>query len=69
MNPNFIVGTMRWGTWGKNLSEKEVSLLIENLYDENLKAYDLADIYGNYTTEILFGSALKSTQINRENIY
>ncbi len=69
MNPNFIVGTMRWGIWGKNLSEKQIALLIENLYAENLKSFDLADIYGNYTTEKLFGNALKSSSIAREKIY
>lgn len=69
MNPNFIVGTMRWGISGKNLSEKQIALLIENLYAENLNSFDLADIYGNYTTEKLFGNALKSSSITREKIY
>ena len=63
-----IIGTMRWGIWGANHSEKEVSKLIERCISENLTTFDHADIYGDYSTEELFGNALKEMKIDRSNI-
>ena len=59
---------MRWGIWGANHSEKEVAILIEACLAEGLTTFDHADIYGDYTTEKLFGEALKKTNIDRSTI-
>ena len=63
-----IIGTMRWGIWGANHSEKEVQKLIETSMEEGLYTFDHADIYGDYTTEKLFGDALSQMKINREEV-
>ena len=63
-----IIGTMRWGIWGANHSEKQVINLIETCINEGLSTFDHADIYGDYTTEKLFGDALKMMKINRSEI-
>lgn len=63
-----IIGTMRWGIWGANHSEKEVQKLIETSVDEGLTTFDHADIYGNYTTEKLFGDAFSEMKIGREKV-
>lgn len=63
-----IIGTMRWGIWGANHSEKQVINLIETCINEGLSTFDHADIYGDYTTEKLFGNALKMMKINRSEI-
>ena len=63
-----VVGTMRWGIWGANHSVKNVQHLIEISLEEDLFTFDHADIYGNYTTEKLFGDAFSAMKINREEI-
>ena len=63
-----IIGTMRWGIWGANHSEKQVINLIETCINEGLSTFDHADIYGDYTTEKLFGDALKMMNIDRSGI-
>ncbi len=63
-----IIGTMRWGIWGANHSVKNVQHLIEVSLEEDLFTFDHADIYGNYTTEKLFGDAFSQMNINREEI-
>ena len=63
-----IIGTMRWGIWGANHSEKQVINLIETCISEGLSTFDHADIYGDYTTEKLFGDALKMMDIERSDI-
>ncbi|MBU4538032.1 MAG: aldo/keto reductase [Weeksellaceae bacterium] len=63
-----IIGTMRWGIWGANHSEKEVQNLIETSLEEGLTTFDHADIYGNYTTEKLFGDAFSQMKIDREEV-
>lgn len=63
-----IVGTMRWGIWGANHSEREVQGLIETSMDLGLSTFDHADIYGNYTTEKLFGDAFSKMKIKREEV-
>ena len=59
---------MRWGIWGANHSEKEVQKLIETSLELGLSTFDHADIYGNYTTEKLFGDAFSEMGINREEV-
>ncbi|WP_332019974.1 aldo/keto reductase [Kaistella sp.] len=63
-----IIGTMRWGIWGANHSVKNVQHLIEISLQEDLFTFDHADIYGNYTTEKLFGDAFSAMKINREEV-
>ena len=63
-----IIGTMRWGIWGANHSVKNVQHLIEISLEEDLFTFDHADIYGNYTTEKLFGDAFSEMKINREEV-
>ena len=63
-----VVGTMRWGIWGANHSVKNVQHLIEISLEEDLFTFDHADIYGNYTTEKLFGDAFSAMKINREEV-
>ena len=59
---------MRWGIWGANHSVKNVQHLIEISLEEDLFTFDHADIYGNYTTEKLFGDAFSAMKINREEV-
>lgn len=63
-----IIGTMRWGIWGANHSENEVQKLIETSLESGFSTFDHADIYGNYTTEKLFGDAFSEMGINREEV-
>ena len=68
MFSNLIAGTMRWGVWGANHSEKNVQELIEVCLEENITTFDHADIYGNHTTEEFFGKAWKEMNIDREKV-
>ena len=63
-----IIGTMRWGIWGANHSTKIAQKLIETCLSEGLYTFDHADIYGDYTTEKLFGETLSDMHIKREEI-
>ncbi|MGA9212952.1 aldo/keto reductase [Kaistella sp.] len=63
-----IIGTMRWGIWGANHSVKEVQKLIEVSLNEKLYTFDHADIYGDYTTEKLFGDAFSEMNLKREDV-
>ncbi|MNK48730.1 Oxidoreductase YdhF [compost metagenome] len=68
MFSELIAGTMRWGIWGADHSERKVQELIEVCLEENITTFDHADIYGNHTTEELFGNAWKEMKIDREKI-
>jgi len=59
---------MSWGNWGKQLSTKEQSVLIEFCVANGNNIFDHADIYGDYTTESGFGKALEQSSIKRESI-
>jgi len=63
-----IAGTMTWGIWGKNLSEKQMIDLMMCCLESGISTFDHADIYGGYTTEAAFGSALKTSKIPRKDI-
>lgn len=54
-----IIGTMRLGDWGSNLSTEELERFIDACVDLDLKDFDHADIYGHYTEEERFGRVLK----------
>ena len=63
-----IAGTMNWGIWDKNLSTKEMALLIHNCIENKITSFDHADIYGGYTTEAEFGKAFGESNIDRSKI-
>ena len=54
-----IVGVMRLGAWGAQLSTKEIEEFIDQCIDFGLVDFDHADIYGHYTEEDNFGRVLK----------
>ena len=60
---------MNWGVWGKNLSEILMAELIEKSISFGINTFDHADIYGGYTTEKSFGTALSLSKIDRESIF
>ncbi|MDR2121636.1 MAG: aldo/keto reductase [Flavobacteriaceae bacterium] len=68
MIPHVVIGTMRWGSRGKDLSVDQSSELLKSCYDENLVKFDLVNISGDHTTENLFGAALEKSGINRNTI-
>ena len=49
---------MRFGHWGANLSPLGVATLLEGALDAGIDTLDLADIYGDHTTNPLVGEAL-----------
>lgn len=63
-----IAGTMTWGSWGKQLSKKEMADLMHHCLSNNITTFDHADIYGAYTTEADFGKAFTDSGIKREDI-
>lgn len=63
-----IAGTMRWGKGGADLPVNEVRNLIETSLEQGITSFDLADIYGGYTTEKLFGDALSGMGIERKKL-
>jgi predicted oxidoreductase len=63
-----IAGTMKWGSWGKNLSASAMSRLIETFFELGINTFDHADIYGAYSTEAAFGSAFSTLNIERKEV-
>jgi len=63
-----VAGTMSYGKGGKELSAREVTNLIRKTYETGITSFDLADIYGDYTTESLFGEGWKNAGIEREEV-
>lgn len=59
---------MTWGDWGKQLSSKEQTEMIQFCVENGNKTFDHADIYGDYTTERGFGKALVESEVKREDI-
>lgn len=53
-----ILGSMRFGSWGAKLSPGGVATLLEGVLDAGIDTLDLADIYGDHTTNPLVGDAL-----------
>lgn len=49
---------MRFGRWGAKLSPAGVATLLEGALDVGIDTLDLADIYGDHTTNPLVGEAL-----------
>ncbi len=63
-----IIGCMSWGDWGKQLSSKEQTEMIQFCLENGNTTFDHADIYGDYTTERGFGKALIESKVKREEI-
>lgn len=63
-----IIGCMRFGTWGVNMSTRDLESLIEGCIELGLTDFDHADIYGHYTTENQFGEVLKQRKNLRQKI-
>ena len=61
-----VQGLWRLAEWDK--SEREVIHLIEGCLKQGITTFDHADIYGDYTCEDCFGSALAQTRIERSTI-
>ncbi len=49
---------MKWGIWGKALGTGAILELIETSLEVGIHTFDLADIYGDHTTEADVGRAL-----------
>ncbi|MGE4346469.1 MAG: aldo/keto reductase family oxidoreductase [Flavobacteriaceae bacterium] len=63
-----IAGTMNWGIWDKNLNTTQMSNLIQVFIENKVSSFDLADIYGGYTTEASFGKALEKSKADRTKL-
>jgi predicted oxidoreductase len=61
-----VQGLWRLAEWDK--SEREIVALIEECLRQGITTFDHADIYGDYTCEDCFGSALGRTGIERSTI-
>lgn len=63
-----IAGCMRWGIWGAGFDTNDYRAMIELCLESGISSFDHADIYGNYTTEVEFGAALKEAPSLRQEI-
>ena len=64
----FMIGTMRLGKWGCNMTSTEIEKFVEGCIENQLVDFDHADIYGSYTTESDFGEVLKTRSDLRNQI-
>lgn len=65
---SYIIGTMSWGRWGRQWNTQEMSRFILHAAGLNLLTFDMADIYGDHTTEAEFGQAWKTSGLNRDSL-
>jgi predicted oxidoreductase len=63
-----IAGTMNWGVWQGNFTTAQMARLINDCISYGITSFDLADIYGGYTTEAEFGQALTASGAKRQDI-
>lgn len=63
-----IAGVMNWGDWGAQLAPQSVLQLIEDCLSIGITTFDHADIYGDYTTEALFGRATQGSSSLRQRM-
>ncbi|KXK38808.1 MAG: aldo/keto reductase [Saprospiraceae bacterium] len=63
-----VAGVIRWGSWGSKLSSSKMTSLMNSCMEMGVTTFDLADVYGNYTTEREFGDALILSGIPRDQI-
>jgi len=64
----FILGTMRWSSWGAGWTPEEQSEKINTAAELGLRSFDLADIYGEGNGEAEFGRALQYSGIKRTEV-
>ena len=65
---NIVAGTMNWGEWGRKLSPDGMARLVNACLESGIDSFDHADIYGGYTTEATFGTAIRQSKISRDSI-
>lgn len=63
-----VAGVMSWGVWGKKMNTSQMTELMHACLEYGITTFDHADIYGGYTTEAEFGTALATNSITREDI-
>lgn len=63
-----VAGVWKWGAWGWNLDTQQHLTLIKKCLEYEVTTFDHADIYGEYTSEGDFGSALKLEPSLREKM-
>ncbi|MEL6944216.1 MAG: aldo/keto reductase [Bacteroidota bacterium] len=68
MLSKIVAGVMSWGEWGYNLNPPQVRMLIEQCLELDVTSFDHADIYGDYTTEYLFGMATGGSSSLRQKM-
>lgn len=68
MNNKLIAGTMRWGSWGANLSTQGYMNAISKWIDCGVCEFDLANLYGDYSCEKEFGDALRNMNLARNAV-
>ncbi|SEN72089.1 aldo/keto reductase [Lihuaxuella thermophila] len=61
-----ILGLMRLNQWG--FDETELIRFTEQCLEQGITTFDLADIYGDYTCESIFGQVLKQKPILRDRM-
>jgi len=64
----FIVGTMRLGKWGAQMTTAQLEAFVEGCLELGLNDFDHADIYGHYSTEADFGKLLQQRPDLRKKI-
>lgn len=63
-----IAGVMNWGL-SENTQNNSDFIRLINLFVENkITTFDHADIYGGYSTEAVFGTALSTSKVRRDKI-
>ena len=63
-----IIGTMRLGRWGAGLKTQQLERFVNACVEMDLRTFDHADIYGDYTTESDFGQLLKNNSSLRAEL-
>lgn len=61
-----IYGFHQWEE--ANVNESNISRVVKHCLDLGINTFDLADFYGGYTCEKVFGNVISSLGINREDI-
>jgi predicted oxidoreductase len=68
MEKKLIAGTMRWGSWGAQMSTQQYADAISKWLECGVNEFDLANLYGDYSCEKEFGAALKHLEIPRSSV-
>lgn len=68
MEKKLIAGTMRWGSWGAQMSSQQYADTITEWLECGVNDFDLANLYGDYSCEKEFGAALKHLEISRSSV-